>query len=151
MILTSKDIYRQRVKTCESCEHYLAGTQSCGPLVVGKKITFDNPATGKKQNAKLCGCLIKLKAEFALFGCPLDKWPGVMSRADKRELMALLNKIVGAKRVETSDLEALRRYNLMAGSPMHPVLSKPCSSCGAAMSKLIEKARQVLKEQNIEA
>jgi hypothetical protein len=59
-MIASKELFKARMTTCFSCEHYNPTLKQC----------------------KQCGCFLFLKAALSNFNCPLHKWPGESNEAE---------------------------------------------------------------------
>ena len=47
-----KDTYKERLKICSTCEHFILKNKRC----------------------KQCGCFMESKARFSIAKCPIQKW-----------------------------------------------------------------------------
>ena len=50
--LVSKDEYKERLKICATCEHFILKNKRC----------------------RKCGCYMESKARFSIAKCPIQKW-----------------------------------------------------------------------------
>jgi len=50
--IATKDLYKERISICKSCEHYSKLTMQC----------------------KVCKCFMFVKAKIVDTNCPLEKW-----------------------------------------------------------------------------
>ena len=50
--LIPKDEYKERLKICATCEHFILKNKRC----------------------KQCGCFMESKAKFTIAKCPIQKW-----------------------------------------------------------------------------
>lgn len=103
MLFVNAKTKTKRLAVCQSCEHYVTTTKSCGPLV-----------TEAFTDSKLCGCYMPAKTKLKVASCPLDKWDALITSEDienireflgrdnanrtKRELSVLSTKFLGGQR-----------------------------------------------------
>lgn len=62
------EVKKQRMQKCDSCEHKVKLTGSCGTLILGGTVNHN----GFPVN--LCGCIVSEKTELKNQSCPLGKW-----------------------------------------------------------------------------
>jgi hypothetical protein len=88
-------IRAQRLATCKACKHFIESTESCGTLIVGRKLTPEELAEAEENNkithyrrkTRLCGCYMPAKTKFALYRCPLNKWGRYRLTEEETELL----------------------------------------------------------------
>ena len=83
-LFASKHIYKERLTTCKSCEHFQKMALVC----------------------KSCGCFMPAKAKIANLRCPEDKWTEVYgTEQDEPETITLVSDV---KKTETREEKSSR-------------------------------------------
>lgn len=103
-----------RLAICESCEHFVKSTKSCGDLV-----------TEAFTDSKLCGCHMPTKTRLKVASCPLGKWEAEIKEADLAEIR---NLIENTHKATNGDLA--RIYSKATGTNTK---ASQCSSCNRRM------------------
>jgi hypothetical protein len=109
-----------RLAICQSCEHFVESTKSCGPLV-----------TEAFTDSKLCGCHMPTKTRLKVASCPLGKWEAEIKESD---LDAIRNLIENPKDATNKDLARL--YSKATGTNTK---ASQCSSCNRRMLNELKK------------
>ena len=68
-----------RLTICQSCEHFVQSTKSCGPLV-----------TEAFTDSKFCGCHMPTKTRLKVASCPLGKWEAEIKQSDLDAIRELI-------------------------------------------------------------
>ena len=114
----------ERLHTCRECEHYVAKTKSCGPLV-----------TEAFTNSPLCGCYLPAKTKLKVSSCPLGKWEATVTEADIESIREFLNRDNSKRTME--ELTALATKHLGKG--------QKASSCPSCNRKLMDQLKSLVK------
>ena len=113
-----------RLTICQSCEHFVESTKSCGPLV-----------TEAFTDSKLCGCHMPTKTRLKVASCPLGKWEAEIKQSD---LDAIRELIENPRNATNGDLAEL--YSKATGTNTK---ASQCSSCNRRM---LNELKQLLKD-----
>lgn len=112
MLFVSNKEREARLDTCRTCEHFVAMTQSCGPLV-----------TEAFTDSKLCGCHMPTKTRLKTASCPLEKWSAVIT---KRDIKAVRHMLENKQEYTNEDLVVW--YNKMTGAKKQRTTCTPCNN-----------------------
>jgi len=82
MFTVPRQIRNERLSICQSCKHFVESTQSCGTLIVGRKLSPEELAEAEENNrithyrrkTRLCGCFMPAKVHLSAYRCPINKW-----------------------------------------------------------------------------
>lgn len=138
MLLVSGNEKSRRLSICQKCEFFKPSTQSCGTLVVGERIVY------KGLKAKLCGCVMPIKASLKTASCPVGKWDALISPDDVEHLRKVLE-----------DVGEIRPNSILSESQQHTILvmynrltnqNQGFTRCAACWRNWIEDLRRILKE-----
>ena len=143
-ILVDNKTYNGRLDTCRACKHYVSGTRSCGPLIVGKVVKH------RRNNVKLCGCIMDVKSRLAVASCPIGRWKDVDNQAgivalthdEKVQLFEFLNTVI-QNNGSTSRQDTEKFWNWMDRVAGKKVKRTSCASC---VQEMIESIRPELKQ-----
>jgi hypothetical protein len=113
----------ERLHTCRECEHYVAKTKSCGPLVT--EAFTDSP---------LCGCYLPAKTKLKVSSCPLGKWEATVTDEDIETIREFVNRDNSKRTME--ELTALATKHLGKG--------QKASSCPSCNRKLLDQLKTLL-------
>ncbi len=114
----------ERLHTCRECEHYVAKTKSCGPLVT--EAFTDSP---------LCGCYLPAKTKLKVSSCPLGKWEATVTDEDIESIREFINRDNSKRTME--ELTALATKHLGKG--------QKASSCSSCNRKLMDQLKSLVK------
>jgi len=120
----------ERLHTCRECEHYVAKTKSCGPLVT--EAFTDSP---------LCGCYLPAKTKLKVSSCPLGKWEATVTDEDIETIREFVNRDNSKRRME--ELTALATKHLGKG--------QKASSCPSCNRKLLDQLKTLLNNADSQA
>ncbi len=120
----------ERLHTCRECEHYVAKTKSCGPLVA--EAFTDSP---------LCGCYLPAKTKLKVSSCPLGKWDATVTEADIESIREFINRDNSKRTME--ELTALATKHLGKG--------QKASSCPSCNRKLMDQLKTLVKNADSQA
>ena len=125
-----KEIYKERLAICKSCDHYFKLTGNC----------------------KKCGCFMKVKARIAPLSCPINKWGKVREHDKTKEIpQELIDEVLlifpDVKTGRAKDQETKKKlidlYNTIYGANYSTGTS--CSSC---LSSVLSGIRTIYYEHN---
>ena len=128
--LVNKEVYKERLDTCRSCEHYFKPTGNC----------------------KVCGCFMRIKASIGIMECPELKWnkTGEVKRLDKipKHLIKEAKEIwKDIERGIAKDMEAKHKaielYNTIYRGSF-----KKNSNCGSCLNTVYEGIKRIINENN---
>jgi len=120
----------ERLHTCRECEHYVAKTKSCGPLVT--EAFTDSP---------LCGCYLPAKTKLKVSSCPLGKWEATVTDEDIETIREFVNRDNSKRTME--ELTALATKHLGKG--------QKASSCPSCNRKLLDQLKTLLNNADSQA
>lgn len=129
MLLVSKDIREMRMDTCRACQHYVAATKSCGPLV-----------TEAFTDSKLCGCFMPAKSRLKVASCPLDKWGATITKDDLEAIRHMLEN-----KQEYTNEDLVQWHNKMTGG------NKKRSTCAPCNNTMVKDLRRLLESAKKDA
>ena len=114
---------------CRACQHYVAATKSCGPLV-----------TEAFTDSKLCGCFMPAKSRLKGSSCPLDKWGATITKDD----LDAIRQMLGNKEQYTNE-DLVQWHNKMTGG------NKRRSSCAPCNNTMVKDLRRLLQSADKDA
>ena len=120
----------ERLHTCRECEHYVAKTKSCGPLVT--EAFTDSP---------LCGCYLPAKTKLKVSSCPLGKWEATVTDEDIETIREFVNRDNSKRTME--ELTALATKHLGKG--------QKASSCPSCNRKILDQLKTLLNNADSQA
>jgi hypothetical protein len=123
MLFVNAHLRAERLATCQSCEHYVEKTKSCGPLVT--EAFTDSP---------LCGCFMPAKTKLKTASCPLGKWEATVKSEDVAQIKEFLTRDNQYR--TTGELTMLANKYLGAG--------KAASSCPPCNRKLLQELQTLV-------
>ena len=140
----------RRLSVCHKCRFYKEITQSCGTLIVGRRLKpeeleeaeRDNLRKHNKKRVRLCGCVIPLKTWGKLEQCPIGKW-GVYDLTQKQmeELVAFVEGLPTYGIINGEGLIELNKWqNILSG------VKQPISGCPPCIRQSIIDLRATIKE-----
>jgi len=124
VLFVNAHLRAERLGTCQACEHYVAATKSCGPLVT--EAFTDSP---------LCGCFMPAKTKLKTASCPLGKWEATVTSDDIAQIKEFLER--DNRYRTTGELTMLANKYLGAG--------KKASSCSSCNRKLLNELQTLVK------
>lgn len=131
--LVSNQTKNDRLDTCRTCEHYVAQTQSCGTLILGKKV----------GNAQLCGCVMPIKTTLKYAECPLGKWQAQITKKDIAAVAEILRDVNHAVTTDQNkQLTALSNKIFGRNSQV--------SNCNSCVKKMVNELRELVKQSEHE-
>lgn len=135
MLLVNFKTKESRLVTCRACKHFVAATQSCGELVVGRTVKYKN------TTKKLCGCIMPIKAHLKIASCPIHKWESEISKTDITKVKKILgeiknNRITGAQNFQLTEL-----YNKIY------VSKNKTSNCKSCVKEMINNLTNLLEDE----
>lgn len=128
MLFVTGRIKRERLAICESCEHYVASTKSCGTLGVDALTA-----------SKVCGCFMPAKAKLKMASCPYDKWDSVLKDKDIAAVRSFLGEIKTSLTGKQQQ-ELQRLYYLTTGT------TKNFGGCGRCAKKMVEDLQRMIED-----
>ncbi len=129
MLLVDKKTRELRLDTCRMCPHFVAMTQSCGPLV-----------TEAFTSSKLCGCHMPTKVKLKVAKCPHDKWGATVTTDDLERVRHMLDN----KR-EYTNQDLVDLYNKLTGAHRQRTT---CTSCNNSMVKELRRLLNAFDDEN---
>jgi len=120
MLFVDNNEREARLDTCRTCQHFVAVTQSCGPLI-----------TEAFTDSKLCGCHMPTKTRLKVASCPLDKWSATISAEDIKAVRHMLEN-----KQDYTNEDLVVWYNKMTGGQR---LRTTCTSCNNQMFKELKR------------
>ena len=134
MLFVTSNETEDRMAICGLCEHYKHNTQSCGPLMKGKRVTHQGTKT------RLCGCIMPLKSKLRVASCPLGKWSAQFTESELGQMREFLDKM--PERLNgTQQAGLVRWFNKITGQQR-----KGIGCCSASARSLIKTMRQFVDE-----
>jgi hypothetical protein len=129
------DAINERLNTCSKCKYFKKSTRTCGTPIKGDTIKY------KKQEYKLCGCFMDVKARLRYARCPLNKWADAFALTDLeyKKLKELLGKTVDKVTREQNQLIATLHKKYLKSN------AKP-SSCPPCVSKYLIDLQQIIEQ-----
>lgn len=145
-----KEERERRLSVCHKCRFYKETTQSCGTLIVGRRLKpeeleeaeRENVRKYKKKSVRLCGCFLPAKTWLKLEQCPIGKWSVYeFTPEEMEELVAFVDSlpkfgIIGGDKVEVLN----QWYNKLTGQ------RQPLSKCPPCIRQTIFQLRQTIEE-----
>lgn len=123
MLLVSKKERASRMDICRVCEHFVATTQSCGPLVT--EAFTDSP---------LCGCHMPTKTRLKTAKCPLDKWQAQVTDEDLASVRHMLEN-----KSQYTNEDLVQWYNKLTGENRSRTTCTPCNN------EMVKSLRRLLQ------
>ena len=130
MLFVSKETREARLDTCRTCEHFVAATQSCGPLV-----------TEAFTDSKLCGCHMPTKTRLKVAKCPLDKWGPTLTKADVRDALHIIENME-----HHTNEDLVQMHNKITGGHKNRTNCAPCNR--SMLNDLKKFVTHAQKQQN---
>ena len=126
MLFVSGKTKSDRLVICQSCDHFVESTSSCGPLIRGKTIVVDD------QEKDLCGCIMPIKVGLRVASCPLGMWSTHIS---ERELQSIKEFVETIPNTLTAHHQKrlLEYYNKITGQQRRGI-----GCCGASARNLLK-------------
>jgi hypothetical protein len=145
-----KEERERRLSVCHKCRFYNETTQSCGTLIVGRRLKpeeleeaeRENIRKHKKKSVRLCGCFLPAKTWLKLEQCPIGKWSiHDITPEEMAELVAFVDALPTYGVVGGDTLEALNNwYNKLTG------VRQPLSKCPPCVRQTIIQLRHTITE-----
>ncbi len=126
MLFASREERARRMETCKACEHYVATTMSCGPLV-----------TEAFTDSKLCGCYMPAKTKLRTMKCPLDKWDSAVTAEDIEAIRHMLDH-----KEKYTNQDLVDWHNKMTGG------NKNRSTCGPCNNQMAQQLRALVRQHD---
>lgn len=148
MFRVPPSIQAERLKICKGCKFYAPETKSCGPLIVGRKLTDEERAEVeeklivKRKNSKvrLCGCHMPTKTKLIFSKCPAGFWDSYrkMTNDEREHATAFILRIKKLNVLKWTEVEELYRIAAkITGTRKDP---STCTSCVVQMMQDVERA-----------
>jgi len=140
----------RRLAICHKCRFYNSTTQSCGTLIVGRRLKPEELLEAERENirkhnkkrVRLCGCFLPAKTWGKLESCPIGRWE-IYGLTDV-ELAALLQFVEEMPRFGIIKGEALaelnRWYAKLTG------VKTPLSNCPPCVRQTMVNLRHAVEE-----
>ena len=129
-LFSAKNLAKDRMAICESCNHFRKRTRTCGTPIKGNKV-------GSKR---LCGCFMDIKSTLQFASCPLGKWKELqISHEEYLEIKELLDAT--KLRITPLQQEKVRHY-----SEKYLGLRVSSSSCTPCVAKNVKRLEQIINE-----
>lgn len=109
MLFTNEATRQERLEKCKSCKYYQAATRTCGPLGIGKEVTY------RKQKKQLCGCIMPIKTRLKMATCPLGKWESTISKTEILQIGQYLENRTPGRWTEQEREQVVALYNIATG------------------------------------
>jgi len=138
MLFVKSSEYNRRLAICRNCKFFEASTQSCGSLIVGEEQEIE--VQYKKKSIHLCGCVMPIKAKLSLASCPANKWKGMLTDAERNELLLLLEEIETTGKIDDN-----QRNQFYAYKDQITQAYNERSTCSACIKREIKLMRETLK------
>jgi hypothetical protein len=138
MLFVKSSEYNRRLAICRNCKFFEASTQSCGSLIVGEEQEIE--IMYKKKSIHLCGCVMPIKAKLSLASCPANKWKGMLTDAERNELLLLLEEIETTGKIDDN-----QRNQFYAYKDQITQAYNERSTCSACIKREIKQMRETLK------
>lgn len=148
------NLQKERLDICRGCKFYVKATASCGPLIVGRKLTKEEQkeldVKHYKAKIRLCGCRMKEKVKYSWAECPAGFWGKQIeekelkiAEKEKKEITDFLLTLRGQSKIEREQLERL--YNIAS-----EVQGKrlPISTCPPCIKDMINYLLSELGKTN---
>ena len=124
----------ERLAKCHGCKFYKAATGTCGPPVIGRKLTTTEAneagllVSHYRKKYRLCGCVVKAKVQFHLSRCPVGFWEReALTERDAKTLRTIIDHVRKAGRASHSDVaELFAAKSKMLGVKIPP---QTCPQC----------------------
>lgn len=116
-MLADTRVSEYRMRVCESCEHYVRMTKTCGTLGVGKKV----------GDAKLCGCVMPIKTRIEASRCPIGRWNRGCSDVDFERAREFAHEIRAKKKLTSQEIKELTALlSSVSGRKRGVTMCAPC-------------------------
>lgn len=138
MLFVKSSEYNRRLAICRNCKFFEQSTQSCGSLIVGEEQEIE--VQYKKKSIHLCGCVMPIKAKLSLASCPANKWKGMLTDAERNDLLLLLEEIE-----TTGKIDDTQRNQFYAYKDQITRAYNERSTCSACIKREIKLMRETLK------
>lgn len=147
-IILSKTIQERRWSICKSCKFYKPSTNSCGTLIIGRRITDEERKeleeelniTYYRKKLRLCGCVLSLKIPLPYQKCPVDKWGfGDCTKEEYEELKTFLSNVPMLGTFKSEHILQLNQwYKRITG------IKKNVPLCGNCIKQTIADMKQMV-------
>ena len=123
--LAPENVYKDRIKICQSCEFYFKLTGNC----------------------RVCGCFMSLKARIGALECPKKYWGKTTEVTIKEELPEeVINEVLqlwehlktGVAKTQEDKQKMIELWNVISGSNYNPR-----SNCGSCVSACFDGIKKV--------
>ena len=123
MLFVNNKVRAHRLETCKACEHFVALTKSCGPLV-----------TEAFTDSKLCGCFMPAKTKLKVASCPLGKWNATINKDDLEAIRHMLDH-----KEQYTNEDLVQWHNKVTGGNANRSTCAPCNN------RMVKDLRQLLR------
>lgn len=130
MLFTNDKVRRERLDTCNACKYYNTTTRTCGPLGIGKEVTY------RRQKKQLCGCVMPVKARLKMASCPLGKWKSEVGRAELLQIGQYLESRQPGRWTEAEREQVVALYNVTTGA------SEPVTTCTGCLENMVNDLKR---------
>lgn len=125
-----KKLSEERIKICESCEHFKSKSRTCGTPVIGDKV-------GDKRT---CGCFMDVKTKIPFASCPFFLWNVYqVTENDYLAMKELLDKVKHSINPDQKKILFEMKNKYIGGN-------KKDSNCVPCLKSAMKDLERIVKE-----